>query len=170
LSGTPSPSPTPTPPNSLRLRNPRFEDGKPKRVEYVPGFRDRTGAVTPGSTAHGDLHRIIAAIGHGDRLPERMYRRGVGRDDDALLDRDGIKHVHLGGAASDILLFAVEYADVVVLLEIDHHGNHFQRPIGAALNRRHATMLASIDQAAQARSDARRNRIRAGLLPRTNRA
>jgi hypothetical protein len=143
-----------------RLRHPRFIEGKAKQVDHALGFTDRTGQVKGNAALRDDLHRIIYAIGKGNRLPERCYRRAIDRNDDEMLQTYGINHVHLGKAGSDVLLFYVEYNDFVLLLEIDRHRDHFKPPVAEVLNRLHNTGLQLADDKAQALKSARNAALR----------
>jgi hypothetical protein len=54
---------------------------------------------------------------------------GVARRPD-LLEARGIMHLHLGGKNSDIVLFLIQYADQVVLLETNSHVHFRTQPAG----------------------------------------
>lgn len=155
-----------------RLRNARFAQGKPKRVDYAAAWEQRNRGVDQGSQAEIDLFAIIDAVGEGNLVPERCYRHGIDRNYpiDELLEDRGIKHLHLGGADSDIILYLVEYEDFVLFLEIGTHRDLETEPPGSVLASLHHNCLRRAD--AQATAD-RSKRIaeRAaiffkGLLPR----
>lgn len=148
-----------------RLRNRRFEEGKPKEVDHAPGFTDRTGLMKGDAKLRQNLHNIIYAIGKGNRLPEKCYRRGIDRDYDEMLDLYGINHLHLDEGGGDVLLFYVEYDDFVLLLEIDRHRDHFRSPIASVLRALHRTGLGLADKKASARKAKRKASVRKGLLP-----
>lgn len=156
-----------------RLRNPRFSQGRPKRVDYSAAWQPRSRRIARGSQEEADLVAIIRSIGDGNLIPERCYRHGVDRTQDRLLDEQGIKHFHLGGADSDVILFLVEYDESVLLLEIGTHADLETEPPGSVLASLHQSCLRRADR--QAVAD-RAQRIAAktaafvkGLLPRKTR-
>ena len=161
-----SPGPAPT---DNRIRSPRFEEGMGKRVDHAPGFMDKTGFVVPGTNYAEDLLKIIDCISKGHRLPERMYRNGIDRDPDELLENYGIRHLHLGGADSDVLLFVVEYHDCALLLEINSHREFATKPVGATLRRVHERALRAADGRAQTFLKNLTSSLKAGLLQRRKR-
>ena len=63
-------------------------------------------------------------------MPPACYRAGVDRDPDALLENQGIMHLHLGGRDSDVLVFLILYSDRVVLLASNTHVHFRTRPPG----------------------------------------
>lgn len=132
-----------------RLRNERLRVGTPRAVDYSPGFCDRSGLVGVGSKAAGDLATLIYLLGQGSPIPDRFYRNFVGDGNDRLLEDQGIKHLHLGGATSNILLFLVEYEEKVLLLEINNHNAFAEQPVGSTLHRLHCSALASEDKVAR---------------------
>jgi hypothetical protein len=146
------------------LREPTFRQGRPKQVDHAPGFTDRTGLMKGHADLRANLHAIIDAFGKGNLLPASCYRRGLGRTHDEMLDLYGINHVHLDDGGGDVLLFYIEYADFVLLLEIDHHRDHFKAPVGKTLLGLHRTGLTAADARAVARIQAKRGAARAGLL------
>jgi hypothetical protein len=152
-----------------RLRDERVES-RPKAVDFAPNFKDWTGLVFSMPELENDLNELIERIGDGRLLPARFYRRGIERDDDALLEEDGIKHLHLGGADSDVLLWLVEYDDRVVLLEINSHKHFETEPPGSLLRSLHDNFLRERDrqsaEARKAREEDRKRIVREGLLAR----
>jgi hypothetical protein len=155
-----------------RLRNARFEQDAPKRVDYAAAWEMRSRGVEKGSQAEIDLLAIIYAIGAGNLVPERCYRHGVDRNHprDELLEDRGIKHLHLGGADSDIVLYLVEYEEFVLLLEIGTHRDLETEPPGSILASLHHNCLRRADaQAAGDRAKRIANKAAIffkGLLPR----
>lgn len=133
-----------------RLRNERLRVGTPRAVDYSPGFCDRSGLVGVGSKAADDLATLIYLLGQGSPIPDRFYRNFVGDGNDRLLDEQGIKHLHLEGATSDILLFLVEYDEKVLLLEINDHNAFAEQPVGSTLHRLHCNALIKEDTLARA--------------------
>lgn len=115
------------PGSSLRLRLPRIEK-KPKRMydERWNDFAD----VRNDPALFEELYQLIQCIGRGEGVPDRYYRAGIDRDRDTLLDQQGIMHLHLGGKDSDVLVFLLQYADRVVLLETNSHVHFRTQPAG----------------------------------------
>lgn len=103
-----------------RQRNGRFAQGHAKRVDYAAAWDRRNRGIERESQAEEDFFAVIDAIGAGNLVPERCYRHGIDRNHprDELLEDRGIKHLHLGGANSDIILYLVEYEEFVLFLEI----------------------------------------------------
>jgi hypothetical protein len=132
-------------------------------VRRSPGFRDHSGAVTPGSEYDDDLDDIIDRISQGHTLPERYYRAGIDRDHDDLLETEGVVHLHLGGRNSDVLLFLVQYPDRVVLLEINTHKHFATEPKGSLLRAVHERHLARIAQEVAAQLAEQATSIRASV-------
>jgi len=89
--------------------------------------------VVDGTVYDDDLNDIITQVSIGEDLSERFYRAGIDDDPDALLEQEGVIHLHLGGKNSDVLLFLVQYPDRVVLLEINTHKHFKTDPIGTLL-------------------------------------
>ena len=111
----------------FRLRLPRIE-ARPKRV-HITDWNDHAGiAKDPGLRAEPE--EIIESIERGDGVPEKYYRAGIDQDQDELLRQRGIMHLHLGGRHSDTLVFLVQYADVVVLMESNSHVHFRTTPKG----------------------------------------
>lgn len=112
---------------SLRLRLPRIEK-RPKPV-YSRQWTDFAG-VRRIPALLNEFDEIIEAIERGDGVPESCYRAGIDRDEDPLLERQGIMHLHLGGRDSDVLIFLIQYTDRVVLLESNTHVHFRTQPAG----------------------------------------
>jgi len=96
----------------LRLRLPRIEP-RPKPV-HIKSFQDFAG-VARRPDLQDELDDIIESID---------------RDRDGLLEARGTMHLHLGGKNSDIVLFLIQYADQVVLLETNSHVHFRTQPAG----------------------------------------
>jgi hypothetical protein len=136
-----------------RLRCERFE-AKPKRVIMAPNFRDWVDALGDAEVARR-YNDIADRIRDGRLLATRTYRRGIERDEDALLQEDGIKHLHLDNGGGDQLLFCVEYDDAVVFLEINSHRHFGTEPPGSVLLSLHRACLEREDQDASERRKGR---------------
>jgi hypothetical protein len=162
------------------LKGERFEL-KPKPVRYAKYFKDRTGLVfppnapedSPPNELENDLNEIIECLGAGRYLPPRFYRRGIDRTPDQLLEDHGIKHLHLGAGNSDVLVFAVEFDDHVLLLEVSDHSRFGSKPHGTALRSLHDTCMAEAGERAAAEREKsekaeaeRRKKAAGGLRPR----
>lgn len=83
-----------------------------------------------------DLEVLLLSIESGDEIPGDFYSATAGHpESDPLLRDYGVMHLHLGGKGSDTLLFLMQFADRVVLLETNTH-RRFQRQC-AELIRQH---------------------------------
>jgi len=122
-----------------RLRLPRIE-ARPKRVHRSTLYTDRVDLKNHPDLAQ-ELLAIIRAIEKGHILPDRFYRRDLDTTTDALLDQHGIMHLHLGTPDTPELVFLVQYADGVVLLEIDDHRHFSTLPPGKLLRQLHELKL-----------------------------
>lgn len=146
---------------ALRQRLRRIEK-KPKPV-YIVHFHDFA-SVGKLPDLRAELDDIIESIERGDGVSEFYYRAGIDRDGDALLADQGIMHLHLGGKNSDVLVFLIQYADRVVLLETNTHVHFRTQPAGkniVALSQAwfwmlESDMAAAIADAAAAVSEAER--------------
>lgn len=101
---------------------------KPKPV-YLAGFNDFA-SVGKSQALRDELDEIIESIERGDGVADAHYRAGIDRDGDGLLEERGVMHLHLGGKSSDTLVFLVQYADRVVLLETNTHVHFRTQPAG----------------------------------------
>ena len=109
-----------------------------KTIRYADAFRDYTGKADQERYA-SDFEELLRRIGEGLALPDRFYRTGFGKGGDELLEIEGVKHLHLGGRNSDVLIYLVEYEHVVQLLEINDHKAFSSKPIGHLLRANHST-------------------------------
>lgn len=109
----------------FRLRLLRIE-AKPKRVR-LEGWSDHA-KIGKNPDLRAEFDEIIESIGRGDGVPEKYYRADIDHDDDELLQQRGI--MHLGGKDSDTLVFLVQYADLVLLLESNSHVHFKTTPKG----------------------------------------
>ena len=112
---------------ALRLRLARIEK-RPKPV-YQAQWADFA-KVRLNAALSNELLDIIESIERGDGVPEDRHRAGIDRDKDGLLEEQGIMHLHLGGRNSDVLVFLIQYADRVVLLESNTHMHFRTQPPG----------------------------------------
>lgn len=117
---------------------------KPKRIHLARGFIDRVAIGTLGGTFEADLLKLRQCITTGVQLPSRFYRRGKGIDDDPALSRFGIMHLHLGGQGSDVLVFLMQFAEDVILLEINNHRPFQDIPPARTLRYRHWPQVAAL--------------------------
>lgn len=129
-----------------RLRDPRFHQDKPKRVDYSALWKPKPHLVPKGSSEEKDLLDIISAIGRGNRIPAHCYRNRIDLTEDRLLEEQGIKHLHLGGASGDVILYLVEYDDFVLLLDIGSHKDLETEPPGSVLASLHHASLRRADE------------------------
>lgn len=76
-----------------------------------------------------NIDLIRRCIEDGDPIPERFYRKSMGRD--YLLEELGIFHLHIGiGIDDDVLLFVEELDEAVVFIAVTDHGVFEERPRG----------------------------------------
>jgi hypothetical protein len=112
---------------ALRQRLRRIET-KPKLVHVVQ-FQDFAG-IGKLPELRAEFDDIIESIERGDGVSDRHYRAGIDLDEDSLLTDQGIMHLHLGGKDSDVIVFLIQYADRVVLLETNTHIHFRTQPAG----------------------------------------
>lgn len=152
----------------MRLRLPHLEC-KRKFVDIADSWRDTVGvAKRPELKLAFDA--IIDAIESGVPLPFWAYRKGIEDTPDELLQADGFMHLHLGNQNSNELLYLIQYADSVTLLEINLHIHFETQPVGILLKRFHETSVASAESkiAAQVAKHLATAKavVRRGILPR----
>ncbi len=141
-------------PPPLLLRLEEIEQ-KPKEVILVQGFADRIGLHKLPQQFSDDFLALRKRIVAGQPLPSSFYRKGKGKYDDEALLQYGVMHIHLGGPASDVLVFLFQFPEHVVFLEITDHTPFGDRPPGRSLrNRWYASAITSIAKAAVARREA----------------
>ena len=121
-----------------RLRLPRIEQ-KPKKV-FAERWADFAG-IKARPTLVNELVQIIRRIERGDGVPEEHYR-------DGLLEDKGIMHLHLGGKDSDVLVFLIQYAGEVVLLETNSHVHFRIQPAGKNILALSQSWLGNLERAA----------------------
>lgn len=86
-----------------------------------------------------------------------------------MLDTYGIKHLHLHEDSDvDCLLYLIEYRDFVLLVTVDGHKRHFDKPAGSILAQLHQSEIANADARAAALKTAKLAASKAGLKPRRN--
>jgi len=148
-----------------RIREERFRQGNGKEVDYSPLYADLTGLVGSDEVVQKNLLEIIRCIGAGNLIPEKFYRNGIGRDDDPLLEEHGIKHLHLHEDTEvDALLFLVEYSQFVLLLCVDGHRRHFQKPEGSVLRSLHDSAIRNADAKAASLLAKKRRSLKESLF------
>lgn len=84
----------------------------------------------------GELNEILDCIHNGWPIPDRYYPRDVDRHGDRLLNELGVKHLHLDGRGSDIIVYLAEFDTWVELLEINTHVHLESEPRGKELKGR----------------------------------
>lgn len=141
-----------------RLRCERFER-MPKEVILGATYVDHTRTVAANARMLDDLEEIANCIERGRAVPRRFYRNGLETDSDPLLNQEGIKHLHLDNMGSDVLLFAVEYEDRVVFLEVNTHKHFKTEPKGSVLLSLHRQCLKNEDNAAIEREEQRKFKV-----------
>lgn len=152
-----------------RIRDERFRSGVERDVQKSGGFMDHTKLVFATPELEDDYNDLIDCLLAGALVPERFYRNRIDQKPDPLLAAEGIKHLHLGGSDSDIIVFLVEYEDRVVILEISDHTRFASKPPGSLLLQVHKATLAKEDgEAAQRKAQRvqeKREILRNGLRP-----
>lgn len=79
------------------------------------------------------FHELADHIENGWPLPNDFYRLDVDENRDRLLHAIGVKHLHLDGRASDILVYLLEFTDSVIALLIANHAYLEDEPRGNLL-------------------------------------
>ncbi|WP_156367681.1 hypothetical protein [Brevundimonas sp. Leaf363] len=102
---------------SARLTKPRIQL-KPKPVTTWAGWFDTAG-VSADPKLRNDLLDLIDLITEGKPIPNRYYRSSAGRD--RLLEEEGIMHLHLGHAGSNVIIYLLQFEDEVLLLAAGTH-------------------------------------------------
>lgn len=138
-----------------RIRGERFAQGVERDVIRAPSFVDFTNTVFRDDELAAQFDEIVDCLLEGKLVPEKYYRHRIGQTPDPLLVNEGIKHLHLGGRDSDIILFLIEYADRVVILEINDHKHFASKPSGSLLLSLHHACLAAQDSDAERRQEVR---------------
>ncbi len=138
---------------ALRLRLPRIET-KPKRI-FAERWHDFAG-VTKTPALMEELFQALQSIRRGDGVPAAHYRAGIDRDRDALLEEQGIMHLHLGGRDSDVLVFPIQYSDRVVLLESNMHVHFRTSPAGKNILALTQSWLGNLEQEMHAAAETAR--------------
>jgi hypothetical protein len=149
-----------------RVRNERFSEGYERDVQRARSFVDWTGLLETDSEILDQFDEIVDCLLEGNLVPEKYYRHRIEHSPDPLLAAEGIKHLHLGGRNSDVILYLVEYPDRIVLLEIGDHRHFASKPEGSLLKQLHHSCLRAEDADAALRKAERVTAIRAGLRDR----
>jgi hypothetical protein len=131
----------PVPPLRLRLR--RIEK-KPRKV-FTAHWTDYAG-IKANPALLDEFEDIVESIERGDGVPEAHHRAGIDVDSDDLLAQKGIMHLHLGGQDSDVLVFRIQYADRVVLLETNAHIHCRTEPAGKNILAPHQSWLGPLER------------------------
>ena len=112
----------------------QFIEATPKRVNFAKKFHDEVG-ISSNAQLLVDFNELQDHIHNGWTIPSRFYRLGVGKTPDLLLRKTGVKHLHLGGSASDVLVYLLELDDRVIIVRIADHRFLEDRPRGIGLFR-----------------------------------
>jgi hypothetical protein len=78
---------------------------------------------------------LADCIENGWPVPDEYYRFDVDKNRDSLLRATGVKHLHLDGRGSDIIVYLVELPDKVIALLIANHQYLEDNPRGSLLRR-----------------------------------
>ena len=130
------------------LKGKRFEQ-KPKIVRQAPDYRDHCG-VHYHARLKNELHEILDCLHNGWAIPERYYPGGIDARGDRLLSEIGVKHLHLDGQGSDIIVYLAEFEDWVELIEINTHVHLESEPRGESLTGRFRVATAVVASAGAA--------------------
>ena len=128
---------------ALRLKLRRIEK-KPKLV-FAAHWTDYAG-IKSNPALLDEFDDIVESIERGEGVPEAHYRSGIDVDSDDLLAQRGIMHLHLGGRDSDVLVFLIQYADRVVLLETNTHIHFRTQPAGKNILALHQSWLGNLER------------------------
>lgn len=113
------------------LKGKRFEQ-KPKRVVQAPDFHDYCG-VKHHARLMTEFHELLDCIHNGWPISDEFYQRQIDLQGDRLLQQLGVKHLHLGGQGSDVIVYMAEFEDWVELIEINTHVHLESEPRGRDL-------------------------------------
>ena len=105
---------------------------KAKPFKLHVDFDDRIGALAD-ARLRGQFDDLADFIENGVSVPDEFYRQEVDENTDRLLRAIGVKHLHLNGRTSDIIVYLVEFADQVVALLIANHAFLEDEPRGNLL-------------------------------------
>jgi hypothetical protein len=81
----------------------------------------------------GQFNDLLDHISNGWEIPDEFYRLDIGKNRDRLLEDTGIKHLHLNGRGSDIVVYMIELEDRVILLRISGHAYLEDEPRGSGI-------------------------------------
>ena len=104
---------------------------KPKHIDQY-NFADELG-VCADVRLRGEFDDLLDHISNGWEIPDHFYRADIGKNKDRLLEETGIKHLHLNGSGSDIIVYLIELEDRVILLRISGHAYLEDEPRGSGL-------------------------------------
>jgi len=113
------------------LKGKRFEQ-KPKPVKPSPHFQDHCG-VKYNLQQRTQLYEIIDCIENGQPIPAEYYKSNLDAHGDRMLREIGVKHLHLGGQGSDVIVYMAEFDTWVELIEINTHVHLESEPRGKEL-------------------------------------
>lgn len=139
----------------------------PKQVHFLAGFRDTIGLKTKRPELQDALFELIEHIREGRSVPERFYRKNRSRTPDALLESEGIMHLHLGAPSTPELVYLVQYDTHVVILEVTGHSHFRTAPPGKLLKTLHGSELAAWEAEREVENQASRQEVRAEAPPPT---
>lgn len=82
------------------------------------------------------FNHLMDCITNGFTIPEECYSSQIDKQGDRLLSELGVKHLHLSGPGSDIIVYLAEFDTWVELLEINTHVHLESEPRGKGLRGR----------------------------------
>lgn len=147
---------------ATRLFESRLER-KRKDVVFADTFRLIPKDMTRDAIK-ADLKDIRNRIEQGWELEPHRYRKGIDQDDDGMLTRTGIMHLHLGKPPGDDLLYLVQYDNKVIFLEVSGHEVFSDHPPGRLLADRHRAWLSEWERKDGGRVQSINDMLRKALL------
>lgn len=121
------------------LRLPSIE-AKPKQVFIADTFKVDAPDYLKLELAEA-IDDIAQRIERGRPLLEHHYRKRRFKTPDALLDREGIMHLHPLGEGTNELLYLIQYDSWVQFLEVSNHDHFAIYPPGYVLLRQHRSAI-----------------------------
>lgn len=124
------------------LKGKRFEQ-KAKPILKAPDFADHCGVMSD-ARLRAQLHLLFDCIENGFSVPEDYYSAQIDKHGDRLLSELGIKHLHLSGPGSDVIVYMAEFDTWVELLEINTHVHLESEPRGKGLKGRFRSVVQNV--------------------------
>lgn len=139
-----------------------LDEIEPKKKKFVlsKSYRD----TFKQAAALQALAEIKEYVENGRPLPARYYRRDSQTTVDQMLQSEGFLHLHAGDPSTRVLIYAIQYDDAVLILEITGH-EHFQtKPPGTVLHTLHDKAVGEFEKDLDVEVAAKNAEIRARLF------